>query len=411
MTKVIDAEFAASLVARYGSPLYAYDLDEVASRAREILEILPETARLYYSLKANPLPEIGAALKQTCAAEVSSSGELASALEAGFDRARILYTGPGKTVAAIENALRSGVEQFSCESWRDAERLARIASSFRVRPRVLLRVNPSFAPRAQMSMSRGAGQFGMSEESLMGRPAGWASLIDAIEIVGVHVYLGTQLHDVPPMESAFRVVVDTADRVADRLSLDLRIIDAGGGFPWPFARLGDGPDLADLRETLAEICSATRGTTNTEYWFESGRYLCASSGTLLATVLDDKTGTAGRRYVVLDAGINALGGMGGLGRLLMSAVSIVPIGGEPTGDLTAADVVGPLCTPLDLLARDVPLPPFPVDSLVAIPNVGAYGLTASLIAFLSQPAPSEVVYRAGEVTAARRIILDREWLA
>ena len=167
MTKVIDDEFAASLVGRYGSPLYAYDLDEIAARTRELTEIIPPGARLYYSLKANPLPEIGAALKESCGAEVSSVGELESALEAGFDPNRILYTGPGKTDNAVQSALQARVGEFSCESLRDAQRLARLASSAGARPRVLLRVNPSFAPLAGLSMSRGAGQFGIPEETLL----------------------------------------------------------------------------------------------------------------------------------------------------------------------------------------------------------------------------------------------------
>ena len=411
MTKIIDGEFAGMLVARYGSPLYAYDLDAITCRAREIAEILPDRARLYYSLKANPLSEIGGALRETCGAEVSSPGELAAAVEAGFDCERILYTGPGKTDAAIRDAMRVGVQYFSCESWNDAGRLARIARSFGVRPRVLLRVNPSLAPRAQLSMSRGAGQFGMAEETLKVSPNEWSGLVDALEILGVHVYLGTQLHDVAALEAGFRAAVDTADRVAARLALDLRVIDVGGGFPWPFATVGDAPDLGELRQTLTELCSAARGTADTEYWFESGRYICASAGTLVATVVDDKVGSGGRRYVVLDAGINALGGMAGLGRVFASTMSVIPIGPSASGPCTPADVVGPLCTPLDILARDVSLPALPVGSLVAIPNVGAYGLTASLVAFLSQPAPVEVIYRGVEVTAARRLVLTRERIA
>jgi diaminopimelate decarboxylase len=411
MTKIIDHEFASMLAARYGSPLYAYDLDAIMRRAGEIAEILPDRARLFYSLKANPLPEIGAALKESCGAEVSSPGELAAAVEAGYDREWILYTGPGKTDHAIQDAIRAGVQHFSCESWRDAERLARIARSYGVRPRVLLRINPSLAPRAQLSMSRGAGQFGIAEETLTVPPDEWSGLVDALEILGVHVYLGTQLHHVAALEAGFRAAVDTAERIAGRLSLDLRVVDAGGGFPWPFATAGSAPDLGELRQSLVEICSAANGTANTEYWFESGRYICASAGTLLATVVDDKVGSGGRRYVVLDAGINALGGMAGLGRVLTSAMSVIPIGPTVPGPWTPADVVGPLCTPLDILARDVSLPALPVDSLVAIPNVGAYGLTASLVAFLSQPAPVEVMYRGVEVSAARRLRLTRERIA
>jgi diaminopimelate decarboxylase len=408
MTQVIDGEFATTLTQRYGSPLYAYDLDVVTRRVQEIGDILPARARLFYSLKANPLPEIGAALRKTCAAEVSSTGELAAALEAGFDCDRILYTGPGKTTDAIHAALRAGVQHFSCESWREAERLARIAGCFGVRPRVLLRVNPSLAPRADLSMSRGAGQFGIAEEELTDAPDEWNRLRDTLEVLGVHVYLGTQVHDVAALEAGFRAAVDTAHRISVRLSLALRVIDVGGGFPWPFATLADPPRLDGLQPMLAHLCSAGNGTADTEFWFESGRYLCASAGTLIATVIDDKVGAGGRRYVVLDVGINALGGMAGLGRLLTSAMTFIPISPTPAGPATRAEVVGPSCTPLDLLARDVLLPPLSPDGLIAIPNVGAYGLTAGLLGFLSQPVPAEAVYRGVQVSGARRLVLHRE---
>ena len=411
MANIIDDEFATGLAARYGSPLYAYDLDAVDRRVRELTDILPARSRLYYSLKANPLPEIGNTLRSMCDAEVSSPGELASALEAGFNHQRMLYTGPGKTGEALHTALRAGVRNFSCESWRDAGRLASVAGTLGVRPRAVLRVNPSLAPRAQLSMSRGAGQFGIAEETLASAPREWDRLMDALEIVGVHVYLGTQLHDVDALEAGFRSAIDTANRVAALLSLELRVVDMGGGFPWPFATQASGPDLAGLRQVLSTLCASARHSADTEYWFESGRYLTASAGTLLATVIDDKVGADGRRYVVLDAGVNALGGMAGLGRLLTSTMSVVPIEPIPAVTWTPADVVGPLCTPLDLLARDVSLPPLPRDSLVAIPNVGAYGLTASLVAFLSHPAPAEVVYRGVDVSAAHRIVLHRERLS
>jgi diaminopimelate decarboxylase len=103
--------------------------------------------------------------------------------------------------------------------------------------------------------------------------------------------------------------------------------------------------------------------------------------------------------------------MSGLGRLLTSSVSVAALDTTRTGADSPADIVGPLCTPLDVIARDVMLPPLSSHSLVGIPNVGAYGLTSSLVAFLSHRAPAEVVYRGTEIITARRLVMNREQLA
>jgi diaminopimelate decarboxylase len=406
-----DREFLASLAQRFGTPLYAYDLDEVGRRLEDLRSILPATARLYYSLKANPLPALGNALGPACGAEVSSPGELAAALEAGFDRASILYTGPGKTESELRQALAAEVGHFSCESWAEVRRLARLAAASGVRPRVLLRVSPSEAPPAGLSMARESGRFGLAEATLLGGPEDRPDLDEAVELVGVHVYLGTQVRDAAALEATFRIGFAAAERVAGRLGLPLRVIDAGGGFPWPYATAGAAPSLAALEQPLAELCRALSEDEGCEVWFESGRYLCAAAGTLVARVLDVKLGSDGRRFVVLDAGINALGGLAGLGRLLTGSVSVIPLLAAPQGDEGLADVVGPLCTPLDVLARNVLVPHLAPGSLIAIPNVGAYGLTASLVAFLSRPFPVEVVYRAAGTIAAYRLSLSRDRIA
>ncbi|MBK8035518.1 MAG: hypothetical protein IPK22_00045 [Verrucomicrobiaceae bacterium] len=129
--------------------------------------------------------------------------------------------------------------------------------------------------------------------------------------------------------------------------------------------------------------------------FESGRYLCASSGTLLTTVLDVKK--AGMKtFIVLDTGIHHLGGMSGLGRIPRAALTLINLTAKREGEIVA-DVVGPLCSPLDSLARGQKMSPVEVGDVLAVPNVGAYGLTASLLGFLSHTTPEEVAYRGHEV--------------
>jgi len=391
-------DLARSLLRTYGSPLYAYDLDEVDRRARALLAVLPRGAGLYYSLKANPLPAIVGALKeQGCGAEVSSLGELAVASAAGVDPARTLFGGPGKTSDEMTAAVAAGVRHFSCESWVDVQRLDAVARGGGVRVQVLLRINPAVPPQARLAMTGVPSQFGFEEEALIA-PA--IPDLRATDLVGVHVYYGTQISADTLVETT-RSALDAAERVSSRLGFACRIVDAGGGFPWPYASTGGGPDLDSAKEAYAELGARHELARSSALWFESGRYLCAASGTLLATVVDVKE-SKGRKFVVLDTGINHLGGMSGLGRIARSTISLIPLAGDAAA-LETVDVVGPLCSPLDSLARGISAPSLRPGDPVAIPNVGAYGLTASLIGFLGHPPPAEVAFRGDRVTAVHRL--------
>jgi diaminopimelate decarboxylase len=111
----------------------------------------------------------------------------------------------------------------------------------------------------------------------------------------------------------------------------------------------------------------------------------------------------GTIYYVLDTGVSHLGGMPGLGRILRPRVSLVPVGEQVANETIVADIVGPLCTTLDCIGRAVPVPVMQPGALVAIPNVGAYGATASLSAFLSRTPALEVAVRAGRIVDVARL--------
>jgi diaminopimelate decarboxylase len=396
--------FLLELASRYGTPLYAYDLQEVVRRRNELGRVLPAGSRLLYSLKANPLASIGNVLSPDCDAEVSSEGELRAALDAGFDRAHILFTGPGKTEWGLNVALAEGVRYFSAESWTDLARLARVAMSRGSRPQVLLRINAGSASGSGLSMSGNASHFGFDEASLLASLDKWREFTRAVEFVGLHVYSGTQLRDAAALAASFRVAFSIVTRVGRHLGIPVRVADVGGGFPWPFATNESTPVLEPLANELADISRTWISGSDREVWFEAGRYLCASSGTLIATVLDVKRSGRGHRQIVLDAGINVLGGMSGLGRVLAGSISVIPLE-NAIGETEPAAILGPLCTPLDVLGRGVALPAVQPGAKVAIPNVGAYGLRASLLAFLDHPAPIEVAYRNDEVVTAHQLQL------
>jgi diaminopimelate decarboxylase len=187
----------------------------------------------------------------------------------------------------------------------------------------------------------------------------------------------------------------------------VEVLDLGGGFGAPFARQGPPVDLAGLRDRLTDLLDAHvpgwRGGSP-RVVFESGRYLVGAAGSLVTAVLDVKR-SHGKDVVVLESGINHLGGMSGLRRLPPLNPHLVT---PRDGDLAPTVVTGPLCTPLDSWSRTAPLPPLEPGDLLVVPNVGAYGLSASLIAFLGHPAPVEVAVDGDRVVHLSRLALTRK---
>ncbi|MGV3662322.1 MAG: type III PLP-dependent enzyme [Prosthecobacter sp.] len=392
----MNAVFAQKLIAAHGSPLFAYDLEAVATRAAALRAALPVAAGLYYSFKANPLPAIARELRRADVdAEITSAGELHAALNADFPPGEIVLGGPGKSERLLRAALEQGVRKFSCESFTDVARLSRLASTAGVEAQVLLRVNPAQAPDARLAMSGVESQFGFNEALLLAPDAAPRLKLPGIRLCGVHVYFGTQVSSVAALIANTRAALETAERVVAALGFECVVVNAGGGFPWPYASTAPPLDLAGLRQELETLWQRSPFHGRARLCFESGRFLSASSGTLLTTVLDVKqAGT--KTFVVLDTGIHHLGGMSGLGRIPRAAITLQNLTAQREGEMLA-DVVGPLCSPLDSLARGQKMAPVEVGDVLAVPNVGAYGLTASLLGFLSHETPAEVAFRGAEV--------------
>jgi diaminopimelate decarboxylase len=408
---------ALALVAAYGSPLYRYDLDSVEAALADLTAALPAPSTLLYSLKANPHTDVVAALVAGgCHAEISSTGELTAALEAGCPPAHCLYTGPGKTAEEIATALAAGVTTFSVESVPDLHRVAAVSRGTGLTAACLLRVNGSDAPSgAGMRMTGESSQFGTDVETLLAQREELRSAAAAgAEVVGFHFYPLTNAADEAGLLAELLGSIATAARLARELGVQVRLLDLGGGFAAPFAAHGERPHYQGLREPLADaLDSAFPGWQQgaPRVFFESGRHLVGDCGTLLCTVTDVKV-SRGTRFAVLDTGINHLGGLSGIGRLLPLSADPVPADPEvadiPAGGTEPVRLVGPLCTPADTLGRGSAQLPTPhTGQLLAIPNVGAYGATASLVGFLSRPAAAEVVLRGGEVVSASRLVMQR----
>jgi diaminopimelate decarboxylase len=405
------------LADEFGTPLYVYDLAAVRRSHRELRAALPRPSALHYSVKANPHPDVAAELcRLGCGAEVSSLGEVSTALRCGFRAGDVVFTGPGKTVPHVRAAVAQGVRRFSAESPVDLETLGALGLVARVDLRCLLRINPDTAVSGMgLSMTGTSSQFGVDASAILARPEAFRSR-RGVRVAGLHIYMGTNIESEETLLRQFQSAAALVGEISGALGEPLSEVNLGGGFGAPYGRSAgpqrEGGRLGTLGSRLAPVLDRDLPgwrTGRPAVTFESGRYLTAHCGTLVCRVVDVKISKS-RTYVVLDTGVNHLGGMAGLRRL----PRIVPEVLSPHGDgrtFTDATVVGPLCTPLDVWASGVTVPAVAPGDLVAVPNVGAYGLTASLVGFLGHPCPVEVVVdtdRDEPFVGATRLTLVRE---
>lgn len=393
---------AAEVAERYGTPAYVYDLEEVRRAHADLRRGLPDEAVLYYSLKANPHPDVVAELLELgCRGEVSSPGEIRAALAAGADPADLLLTGPGKTEELVALALDAGLTRFSVDSPRDLAQVEALAADRDLAVDALLRVNADEpVAGAGLAMTGVSSQFGADASWVVREPGRFRG------VSGLHFYMGTNLVNEDVLVRQFEVGLSLAARLEEAVG-EVTEVDLGGGFGAPFGRAGRRPQLPGLAVRVAGVLDERlpgwrRAAPRVA--FESGRYLVAGSGTLVSRVVDVKE-SKGEVFVVIDTGINHLGGMAGLRRIPRILPDVAPADGdaEPRESVLA----GPLCTPLDVFGRGSELPSLEPGELATIPNVGAYGLTASLVAFLGFDPPVEVVLDGEEVVSASRLALGR----
>ena len=399
---------AEELARRYGTPLYAYDLAVVERELRRLRDALPGGISILYSVKANPLLALLHFLaRRGCGAEVASAGELEAALRAGFPPRRIFFAGPGKRREEHLAALGAGIRAIHVESRGEGERLAGIAGKGSIP--VGLRVNPAAPPRGGgMRMGGGPQPFGWDEEELEEALA-FLEGTGRLRTIGLHANPATQVLSAPDLTALHGRLFGLASRAADLLGRPLEYLDLGGGLGVPLHEKEKDLDMEALGRALERLAGEA-GEAVGEIVLEPGRFLAARSGVFLARVVDVKI-SRGRRFLVLDGGMtsNALaaGTMGNVFRRNLPVGAASALDAPP---LDEAVLTGPLCTPLDTLARDVPFPEVRPGDLVAFFRCGAYAFTASHLAFLSHPVPPEVVILEGQSWLARPGREGKAWL-
>ena len=375
-----------------GTPFYAYDRALIAKRVAELRVILPPSMQLHYAIKANPMPALlGFMAGLVDGFDMASAGELKLALDSGMAAANIGFAGPGKRVNELRQAVAAGV-LVNAESERDMRILAETGVASGWPARLAIRINPNFDLKSSgMKMGGGAGPFGIDEERVEALLAHVAQPGLAFE--GFHIYVGSQNLRGDALADCLRAAYALACRLAPLAPAPLASINLGGGFGIPYFPGEERLDLAPIASALEEIAADARQRFGAiKLILELGRYLVGEAGVYVTRIIDRKE-SRGQVFLVTDGGLNHhLAASGNFGQVLRKNYPLA-IGnrmGQPAAS-GPVSVVGPLCTPLDVLGDNVMLPEAAPGDLVVVYQSGAYGASASPQAFLGHPPVTELL--------------------
>lgn len=384
------------LLAECPTPVYLYSAGSIRRKYGMLAAAFPGYD-FFYSFKANPNLNICRMLLEMGAcADVSSMGELKAALSVGFRPENIAFVGPGKTDEEIAFAIEKGIYAIAAESAYEIRTIESTAARLGRQARVLLRINTLEEPISPEMMVGQASKFGIDEESVV-EEVGRIKLKHA-RIIGVHVYSASQVLDTDFIAGHLGYVLDLSLGLARALDFDLECIDFGGGFGVPY---GEGETELDL-EPIAKAARDVRRRLQAErpacrMIFEVGRYLVAEAGVFLTRAIRVKP-SRGKTFIITDGGMNHFSRP-----VFMRVAHPVRLVNKIAMERnTPCSVAGPICTPVDVVARDVMLPEPEPGDIVGIFGAGAYGYTMSILNFMSLGWPAEVMVEGGRIRLIRK---------
>ena len=390
------------------TPAYLYNLNLISAQVAAVRAILPAAIHLHYAIKANPHPAIVQHLAALLDGFDCASLREMQLVEC-YAPAQLAHTsiaGPAKSdealAFAIEHKLRINVESES-----ELARIHRLAQARVQRARIALRINPPFELKgAGMKMGGGARPFGIDSEqipALINQILAKTEYRNTLDLEGFHLYVGSQNREAAAINTALNASLELITILSRDTGFTPRHINFGGGFGVVYHPHDKTPqkalNLNDLCATLAAIANQAQAQwPGIHLNLELGRYLVAGAGMYLTRIVDRKI-SRGTTYLMCDGGMHHhLALSGNLGQVIRRNWPIIALDHLNEPQQNPVELAGPLCTPLDILGQNQPMPELAIGDYLGVLQSGAYGLTASPSQFLSQPdCPEWIIDDTGEL--------------
>jgi len=375
------------------TPFYVYDKQVIAETIEQLKSALPDEIKLHYAIKANPYPHLVHFMKPLVDGfDVASKKEMLLAIQTGMSTEEISFAGPGKSDDDLTSSIIAGIT-LHAESINEINRAIAIGKELDIKPNIAIRVNPAFELKSSgMKMAGGSKPFGIDEEVVF-------ELLSALDyqqlnFKGFHIFAGSQNLNPDAIIETHNQTFELAAKLISATPIAIDYVNIGGGLGIPYFPGEKWLDLTEIAKNLSDKASSFKEQySNVDIVMELGRYLVGKSGLYVCKVLDTKL-SRGTQYAVCDGGLHHhLANSGNFGQVLRKNYPVAIANKMDTNldNFTTVNIVGPLCTPLDILANQVSLPPVSEGDLVAIYQSGAYGASASPKDFLSQPSMSEIL--------------------
>ncbi|WP_282110626.1 diaminopimelate decarboxylase [Shewanella algicola] len=399
-----DALFAedcdvAQLAKVHGTPLYIYSRATLERHWYAFNNAVAEHPHLIcYAVKANSnLAVLNVLARLGSGFDIVSGGELSRVLKAGGDPQKVVFSGVGKTIAEMEQALQVGIYCFNVESSAELEQLNEVAGRLGKVAPVSLRINPDVDAGTHPYISTGLkeNKFGIAmdeADTVFAR----AAALPHLHVKGVDCHIGSQLTELKPFLDAMDRMLALIDRLANQ-GIVIEHFDVGGGLGVTYN--GETPPHPDA---YAAALLERLGGRPLKLIFEPGRAIAANAGVFVTQVLSLKE-NSDKRFAIVDGAMNDL-----IRPSLYSAwQNIIPV--QQTDAATCAyDIVGPVCETGDFLGKDRQLA-VKAGDLLAVRSSGAYGFVMSSN-YNSRPRVAEVMVDGDkDVVVRERETIEQLW--
>ena len=354
------------LADKYQTPLYVYDFNHFTNQYKKLKEAFKARKSLIsFAIKANSnLSVIKHFASLESGADCVSIGEVKRALLAGIPKYKIIFSGVGKRDDEILEALKLDILMLNLESEAEMQRVEMIAQNLGIEARISIRVNPNIDPKTHPYISTGLheNKFGVDIDTAT-RMYLQAKKSKYLNPVGIHFHIGSQLTELQPIKEASQIVADLV-RKLQKVDIDIKFFDIGGGLGIQY----DNEVLIEPYDYAQAILSTLNGLDVT-ICMEPGRFLTANGGYFLTKVLYEKV-NGDKRFVIVDGAMNDL-----IRPSLYNAYHKIEVLSD--GEVSKANIVGPVCESGDFFAKNVDVPKTNHDDLVVIHSAGAYGFVMS----------------------------------
>ncbi|MBL7072754.1 MAG: diaminopimelate decarboxylase [Candidatus Omnitrophica bacterium] len=375
---------------QHPTPFYLYSSKTIMDHFCKIKNAFKEIDPLIcFSMKSNSNLSICRALVNAGSGlDIVSGGELYKALKTGCPPERIVYASVGKTEDEIRTAIRKGILFFNIESVPELIMIDTVAKKLKKKPNVALRINPDVKARTHDYITTGTKEkkFGIDTrvaEEIFDNANKYSNVV----LNGIHLHIGSQITETAPFVRAIKKTLD----FIEKNGIDIKWFNLGGGFGIVY-----NSERARSAKEFARALLPIIKDKPYKFIFEPGRFIVGNGGVLVTKVLYVKTGSGGKQFAIVDAGMNDL-----LRPSLYEAHhDILPIV-KSKRESRKYDVVGPICESGDYLALDRKMPEIIPGEYLSVMSAGAYGYVMASN-YNSRPRGAELLVKNGDVKTVRR---------